>query len=197
MTTGVVVVPSAPALLASYAGITDPVAELRAASLEAVAWLVARSRRIVILGAAVDPVNLARGVVDPLSLRVGRSLLAGDVAVVESEQPGPLPDLRDGDGLLVVADGSARRGEKAPGHIDERSFAFDASIEQALTSGDTAALAALDAGLGAELLVGGVPALRALGARVGAAGRVESAQIDYAADPFGVQYWVVRWTCGS
>jgi hypothetical protein len=159
----VAVVPSPPALLPSYAGLTDPVADLRAAALAAVAWLD-------------GPVQLVAA--DDLGHRVGRHLL------------GRSP-VDTADNLLVVADGSARRGEKAPGHLDERAFAFDAAIDTALRQGDPAALSGLDEDLGAQLLAAGVPALRQLGRLVGE--RPVRAQVDYADDPFGVQYWVVRW----
>jgi hypothetical protein len=159
----VAIVPSAPALLPAYAGLTDPVADVRAAALEAVAWLG-------------EPVRLVTA--DDLGRRVGEHLL--NRAPVD-----------DADNLLVVADGSARRGEKAPGHLDERAFALDAAIDTALRQGDPAALAVLDEALGAQLMAAGVPAFRALGALVGE--RRARAQVDYADDPFGVQYWVVRW----
>jgi hypothetical protein len=69
--------------------------------------------------------------------------------------------------LLVVADGTACRTEKAPGAFDPRAEAFDALIATALRAGDGPALRALDAQLAAELRVGGLPALRALGAQTG------------------------------
>jgi hypothetical protein len=166
----VAIVPSAPALLPAYAGLTDPVADVRAAALAAVAWLG-------------EPVRLVTA--DDLGRRVGEHLLS----VVAPD--GARAPVDDADSLLVVADGSARRGEKAPGHLDERAFALDAAIDTALRQGDPAALAVLDEALGAQLMAAGVPAFRALGALVGE--RRARAQVDYADDPFGVQYWVVRW----
>lgn len=65
--------------------------------------------------------------------------------------------------LLVVADGTACRTDKAPGAFDPRAAAYDAQIASALRTGDGSALRALDPALGAELHVGGLPALRALG----------------------------------
>ena len=198
MTGDVVVVPSAPALLPAYVGQVDPVAEMREAARDAVRLLVSRApTRVVVVGADADPANVARGSLEPLSSRVARVLLdhAGfHGPVVETFQPGPLPCLLPGDALLVLADGTARRGEKAPGHIDERAFAYDDALEAALGSADTEALRGLDARLGVELLCGGVPALHALGALAGDRYRVE---MSYADDPFGVKYWVVRWQCES
>ncbi|WP_460800031.1 class III extradiol ring-cleavage dioxygenase family protein [Nocardioides pacificus] len=197
MTARVVVVPSALALLASYASLTDPVAEMRAAAVDAVAWLTGQGvSRVVVLGAAPDPVSVAHGVTEPLSMRVARSLLAdagyaGEI--IEATQPGTLLDITDAE-VLVVADGSARRGEKAPGHLDERAFAFDEAIGSALARADVEVLRDIDEVLGAELLAGGVPALRTLGRVV--TGRCE-AEVVWAGDPYGVQWWVVRWQCVS
>ena len=69
--------------------------------------------------------------------------------------------------LLVVADGTACRTDKAPGAFDSRAEAFDAQIAAALRDGDGTALRALDPVLAAELHVGGLPALRALGGIAG------------------------------
>ncbi|WP_206065090.1 hypothetical protein [Nocardioides sp. JQ2195] len=108
----------------------------------------------------------------------------------------PVPEsleLLAGDAVLVVGDGSARRGEKAPGHLDERAFDFDSSIEKALGSCSAAALADLSTVLGEELLAAGVPAFRVLGSLPGAS--AHSGVVDYSGDPLGVQYWIARWTC--
>ena len=53
------------------------------------------------------------------------------------------------------------------------------------------ALAGLDVGLAAQLLVGNPPGLVRLGTLLQGAG---PAMVDYAGDPYGVQYWVMRWT---
>ena len=75
-----------------------------------------------------------------------------------------------------------------------RACPFDAAIDTALRSGDPGALRDLDAALGVELWAHDVPALQALGS---AADAVVEASVTYAGDPYGVQYWVARWTCGS
>jgi hypothetical protein len=91
-------------------------------------------------------------------------------------------------GLLVMADGSARRGRRAPGHLDERAAPFDAAIERAMRAGDLPALGAVDPGLARELMATGRPAWQVLaGATDGAALR---ADVMYAGDPFGVMYLV-------
>ena len=192
MTTDVVVVPSTLALLPEYASVVDPVPDLRAACDDAVLWLMDRHPdRVIVVTAEARPDNVARGVTEPAGARVGRHLLAGFGGRVEVVGA-PLPSADSG--LLVVANGSAVRDEKAPGHLDERSFAFDAVIEAALRSGDATALRDLDAEVGVSLWAHDVPALQALGAAV--RGPVRST-LTYAGDPYGVQYWVVRWTCGS
>ena len=91
--------------------------------------------------------------------------------------------------LLVIGDGSARRGPRAPGHFDERAAAFDAEVERAVRAGDTQALLDLDPALASELMATGRPAWQVL------AGALESARplsvaVRYAGDPFGVAYLV-------
>ena len=90
----------------------------------------------------------------------------------------------------MVGNGSARRSVKAPGHLDERAFAFDESLGAALASSDVdwphfdlgeGQLASLD---GIRELFGLLPA-------------GTEAVVDYDDDPFGVQYWVMRWQCES
>jgi hypothetical protein len=172
----VVVAPPVPALLPSYSSLTDPVAALRAASVAAVAWLG-------------DPVEVVAD--SPQARRVGEALVA---AARDGVPGGPRPAPGGTPRLLVMANGSARRSEKAPGHLDERSFAFDDTLGQAIGKGDLRTLAELDLGLGADLLTAG------LGGLAGLSGRgltVRESTTDYADDPFGVMYWVVRWQCDS
>ena len=164
-----VLVPGVLALLPEYAGLTDPVAGLRAACREAVAWL------------GDGPVTV---VADAQGRRVAEHLLAERGTTAGGDHAA----------YLVVANGSACRSEKAPGHLDERAFGFDESLDKALRTPDREALAGLDDALGAELWAGNVPGLRALGDLLAGAG---PAVVDYADDPFGVQYWVMRWTCES
>jgi hypothetical protein len=91
-------------------------------------------------------------------------------------------------GLLVMADGSARRSRRAPGHYDERAAAFDAEVERAVRAADLQALAAIDPVLARELMATGRPAWQVLaGATQPAALR---ADVMYADDPFGVMYVV-------
>jgi hypothetical protein len=94
-------------------------------------------------------------------------------------------------GALAMGDGSARRSEKAPGHLDPAAAGFDAAVSAALAAGDAAALAALDPAEGARLLAAGVPVWRAVGAAL--AGRPVVARLRYDDAPFGVGYLVAEW----
>jgi hypothetical protein len=145
----------------------------------------------------------------PTSLGVGRRLLEeagwdGPVELVAARWhagPGPVAALAerlgarpDGTVLLVLGDGSARRGEKAPGYLDARAFGFDDAVASALAGGDVAALRDLDAVLAEELMVAGSTALRLLGAVAAVGGSTPVAAMTYRDDPFGVSYFVATWT---
>lgn len=198
----VVVLPTPRALLPPVS-VIDPVAELRRACHEALDRLLATApSRITVLAPAVSEANRWRGVTDPLGHRVARQLLAGRAGELpELEEQVALPyaaaALLEGDGaeesgaLLVMADGSARRTEQAPGHLDPRAVPFDDVVEQALRDGDAETLAALDPGLAAEVWCEGAPALRVLGEL--ARGRQVTAEVSYADAPYGVAWWVARW----
>jgi hypothetical protein len=113
--TRAVLVPGVLALLPEYAGIEDPVAELRAAALDAVAWL---GREVTVLA-------------DAQGARVAAYLLEA------VDRGGDEPS------YLVVGNGSAMRTEKAPGHFDERAEAFDAALGDSLRAGQPAVDVAL------------------------------------------------------
>lgn len=167
--TRVALVPGVLALLPEYASAVDPVAELRAACVEAVRWL---EGPVTVLG-------------DAQGIRVAQALLEG-AGVSTRSAPGGLA-ARPAEGCyLVVGNGSACRSEKAPGHLAEGSRDFDDALGAALRAGDLSAVDLSPAGrLWARL--GGIPALVDLldGA---------PALVDYDDDPYGVQYWVMRWT---
>jgi hypothetical protein len=102
-----------------------------------------------------------------------------------------LSDLPAGTGVLAMGDGSARRSEKAPGHLDPAAAPFDAAVAAALAAGDAAALAELDPAEGERLLAAGVPVWRGVGAAL--RGRPVVGQLCYADAPFGVGYLVAEW----
>ena len=93
--------------------------------------------------------------------------------------------------LLVIGDGSARRGPRAPGHFDERAGAFDAAVQQAIRAGDTRALLDLDPALARELMATGRPAWQVLAGALETAAPL-SVAVRYAGDPFGVAYLVAN-----
>jgi hypothetical protein len=95
-------------------------------------------------------------------------------------------------GLLIVADGSARRTLKAPGYLDERAGPYDAAVQEAIASGELAALRALDPELARELMASGWAALQVLAAAF--ADDRPHTTIHYADAPFGVGYVVATIT---
>lgn len=97
-------------------------------------------------------------------------------------------------GLLVMADGSARHGPKAPGHHDDRAAGFDRTIVSALESGDHHALRAMDRDLADELLVQGRAALHVLGSAAARTGSVPKVRLHLDEAPFGVGYFVATWS---
>jgi hypothetical protein len=90
--------------------------------------------------------------------------------------------------LLVMADGSARRGLKAPGYLDDRSAPFDAEVERAIRAADMSALLALDPVLARELMATGRAAWQVLAGAMTSSR--SSSEIRYCEDPFGVAYLV-------
>jgi hypothetical protein len=106
---------------------------------------------------------------------------------------GPLVDAGQGRiGVLVVGDGTARRTEKAPGHLDPRAEAYDAEIARCLRSGDAAGLAGLDEDLGESLMVGGLAVWRWV-ATVLTGRSVTSADLLAETAPYGVGYFAALW----
>ncbi|MEU9830007.1 hypothetical protein AB0D67_00570 [Streptosporangium sp. NPDC048047] len=218
------VCPHPPLLVPELAGAAGPeLDDLRAACAAALdALRDARPERIVVVGGAdlagehgagaagslapwgVD-VRAGEGEpVLPLSLTIGRWLLdrAGmaassfhavpfDASPAECAALGAR--LADGPGrvaLLVMADGSARLTEKSPGYLDPRAEPYEAAIVGALARGDARELAALDPGEAAESQVAGRAALQVLAG----AGGASHAEVLYHAAPYGVGYFVARWT---
>lgn len=196
----IVSIPSPPLLLPGVTG--RPVAEveeLRAACLAALGQLRDEAPSEVVVVGAAEP----RWTADrPLAELVARTLLgqAGCEVPIRAVaiEPQLAPDAclalgrtLAGSHLLVVADGSARRGVKAPGYLDERAAPFDQRILDALRAGDPAGLAGLDARLAAELMVAGRAAWQVM---AGAAeGGQWQSEMHYQGDPFGVFYPVAIW----
>ncbi len=201
------VVPSAPHLLPEYAGQDDLGAPLRARAVTALTELIAAARpdRIVVVtgherrprhtrgavGARVARVMLAEAGWSPDVIEVGVPFdaSAGEVAAAVAE-------VRQVPGralLLVAADGTAKRSEKAPGHLDDRSVAVDEQIVGALARGDGAALSRLDPVLCEELWCTGRTALAVLAGCFPKG--VTEADVLWTDAPYGVQYVLARWAC--
>ena len=194
----VLVLPTPPALLSPRSA-DDPVAELRAACQAALAHL---GDFVVVVAVPTSEENLARGVTEPLGHRIARHLLGERQFVPELALPWTAASLIEQDGLpgehslpastlVVMADGSARRGEKAPGHLHPDAARFDDAIDQALRDGDAETLATLDLEQADELWCEGAPGFRLLGEV--ARDREVAAQVSYADAPYGVAWWVARW----
>jgi hypothetical protein len=208
------VCPHPPALVPEVAsGAAAELDDVRHAALVGVAELVAaQPERVVVVGAGslaepedegaggtlagfgVDVVAGGSRLVLPLGLTIGAWLLdqvgwEGPRTYATSSVPAD-----DRVALLVMADGCARRSVAAPGYLDDRAEAYDHAVAVALAEGDVAALAGLDAELGAELLCTGAQPLVVLGEMT--KGADVTARLRYDGAPFGVGYWVANWSIG-
>jgi hypothetical protein len=102
-----VLVPGVLALLPEYAGLEDPVADIRAACLDAVGWL--GTEVTVIAG--------------PQGRRVADHLLRTTTRTAAHPS------------YLVVGNGSAKRVDTSPGYVDERAIPFDDDLGSRLRAG--------------------------------------------------------------
>ncbi len=220
--------PHPPLLIPVATGMPGPqdteLGRLRAACRQAVADLrAAGPEQIVVVGGADrtgdypprTPPSLRRygvpwgagqGPVLPLSLSVGRWLLAEDEGSGEAAWWGiaadapPAQCLELGDKLaglaprvamLVMGDGPGRRARGTPGAGDPAADRYDQAAAAAMAAADPGALAALDPAADADLFVAGRAAWQVL---AGAAGRSGfTATLTYAAAPFEVSYLVASW----
>ncbi|MGC1209645.1 MAG: hypothetical protein WA890_00015 [Micromonospora sp.] len=95
--------------------------------------------------------------------------------------------------LLVMGDGSACRGTKAPGYDDPRAAAYDDGVARALAAADSDALLGLDPELSAELKVAGRAPWQVLAGAARAAGGNWRGELGYYQAPYGVSYVVANW----
>ncbi|MET7803038.1 hypothetical protein [Micromonospora chersina] len=95
--------------------------------------------------------------------------------------------------LLVLGDGSACRGVKAPGYDDPRAPAYDEGVATALAGADVEALLGLDPALSAELKAAGRAPWQVLAGAARAAGGDWRADVSYHQAPYGVAYFVANW----
>ena len=93
-------------------------------------------------------------------------------------------------GLILVADGAACHGRKAPRAQDARAQAYDDGVGAALASGQPSRLAQIDADLGDELGATGSQVWPAL---VAAAGGDGIGEVLWAGAPYGVGWAVASW----
>ncbi len=97
--------------------------------------------------------------------------------------------------LLVVADGSASRTERAPASLDPDAQAFDADVEAALASGHPHVLAEVDGDRAAAVTSHGWPAWHVAATATAVAGDAPyEARVLAAEGPYGVGYLVASWT---
>lgn len=209
MITGAVVVPSPPMLLPEYVGLQDPAGPLRARSVAAIRSALASSYAapdvaVIVTGREPSP----RTTKAPLGVRVGEHLLAQagwtgpvehvvvpfDADATAVERAGaPLAGRAERVLLLVVADGSARRSEQAPGHLDVRAFGVDEQILAALRDVDPPGLLSIDPVLAGDVLATGRAALQVLAHAVHGASDLTGG-LRWSDDPYGVLYAVAVWT---
>ncbi|WCN82935.1 hypothetical protein [Micromonospora sp. LH3U1] len=95
--------------------------------------------------------------------------------------------------LLVLGDGSACRGEKAPGYDDPRARPYDQRVAAALADADLDVLLDLDPVLSAELKAAGRAPWQVLAGAARSAGRGWRGELLHDAAPYGVAYFVASW----
>jgi hypothetical protein len=183
------------------------VARLREADTDALVTLGADGRAHHGFAPWGVEVRTGGGIPLPLSLLVGDWLLArhGWQATERMAVPGDAPTATcaakgvrlAADGrrlaLLVLGDGSYRRGERAPGYHDPRAAPYDRAVADALAAADTEALLGLDPALSTELGAAGRAAWQVLASAVHATGGRWDGELHYDAAPYGVAYFVASW----
>ena len=226
------VCPHPPLLVPEVTGTADPgdreLRRLRAVCREVVAVLLGEAPGLlVVVGGAGQtaeyppgspgpggslrdfgvPFTLGAGPVLPLSLTIGKWLLAGvapggppvawwgiasSAATADCLNLGEkLAALAPRVALLVMGDGPGRRARGVPGATDPGADRYDDQVSAALAAADAGALAALDPRRDEELYVAGRAAWQVL---AGAASPgAFTADHRYAAAPFEVSYYVATW----
>lgn len=154
-----------------------------------------------------------RGAVLPLSLTVGAWLLARHAArlavaaapvsaVQVTADAGPVEVAAlaeqvaaagDRVALLVLGDGSACRGEKAPGYDDKRALPYDKRVAAALAEADLDVLRDLDTDLSARLRVAGRASWQVLAEAARSSGGGWRGELLHDSAPYGVAYFVASW----
>ena len=223
------VCPHPPLLVPEVTGASDPAVRelrrLRTACGDAVAALLGTAPDLlVVVGGAGQtaeypataggslrdfavPVTVGEDPVLPLSLTIGKWLLAGTVspspsvtwqgidsaaAAADCVSLGEkLAALAPRVALLAMGDGPGRRARGVPGATDPEADRYDDQVSAALAGADPGALAALDPRHDQELFVAGRAAWQVL-AGAASAGAF-TADLCYTAAPFEVSYYVATW----
>ncbi|MFG3555542.1 hypothetical protein ACGGAQ_14325 [Micromonospora sp. NPDC047557] len=160
------------------------------------------------LDVPLSPGQPDRGAVLPLSLTVGAWLLARHAArpavtaVQVTADAGPVEVAALAEqvaaagervALLALGDGSACRGEKAPGYDDQRALPYDKRVAAALAEADLDALRDLDAGLSGQLKVAGRASWQVLAEAARSSGGGWRGELLHDSAPYGVAYFVASW----
>ncbi|MEQ4303170.1 class III extradiol dioxygenase subunit B-like domain-containing protein [Plantactinospora sp. B6F1] len=96
--------------------------------------------------------------------------------------------------LLVMGDGSACRGPRAPGYDDPHAQPYDDRVAAALRDADGSALLGLEPELSTRLLVAGRASWQVLAGATARSGGSWHGDLSYYAAPYGVSYFVATWT---
>ncbi|MFI6780954.1 hypothetical protein [Micromonospora sp. NPDC050276] len=160
------------------------------------------------LDVPLAPGQPERGAVLPLSLTIGAWLLGRHdpqppvTAVQVAAEAGPaelsaLADEVDAAAervaVLVLGDGSACRGEKAPGYDDARALPYDRRVATALADADLDVLLDLDPVVSTELKAAGRAPWQVLAGAARAAGGGWRGELLHDSAPYGVAYFVASW----
>jgi hypothetical protein len=134
------------------------------------------------------------GIANPTSIDMSGLAVADDIDATACAAHGAeLARTAERVAFLVMGDGSACRGPKAPGYHDPRAEPYDKAVAEALATADAEALLALDETLSAQLLVAGRAPWQVLAGAALASGRGWRGELHYDEAPYGVAYFVARW----
>jgi hypothetical protein len=177
----VAVCPHPPLLIPEVAaGAAYELDDLRAACDVAVSRMLERCDAVRLLASSAAL---------PSAVDVGRHLLSrsrGEHPVTVDVVDGPRASGGGREGLLVMADGSARRTPKAPGAMHPDAEAFDRAVADMLATGHEP-----DLSRAAEMWCTSAPSLRELSRET--AGQAWTRELLYEDAPYGVAYFVASW----
>lgn len=132
------------------------------------------------------PLGIGAWILDEIGWSGPRRYVGVDQSVMAGDEPAGTV------AVLALGDGTARRTEKAPGHLDVRAEPYDNEIARRLAIGDVVGLATIDSELGSELMCAGLPVWRWVGSLIGSRAVVGAELLVHTA-PYGVGYFVASW----